>query len=44
MFEFIWLLIKAIFGIGLVGIIMVIIGNALIGGDGGDGGPPSLRM
>jgi hypothetical protein len=44
MFEFIWLLIKAIFGIGLVGIIMVIIGNALIGGDGGDGGPPTLRM
>jgi hypothetical protein len=44
MFEFIWLLIKAIFGIGMVGIIMVIIGNALIGGDGGDGGPPTLRM
>ena len=44
MFEFIWLLIKAIFGIGLIGIIMVIIGNALIGGDGGDGGPPTLRM
>jgi hypothetical protein len=44
MFEYLWLLIKIVVGIGLVGIIMVIVGNALIGGDGGDGGPPSLRM
>ena len=32
MFEYLWLLIKIVVGIGLVGIIMVIVGNALIGG------------
>jgi len=42
MFEYLWLLVKAIVGIGMIGIIMIIIGNALIGGDGGNSGPPTL--